>query len=131
MKQYEVQFPGNKKVDVTTGPFTIQTDQLPKYGGEGTAPEPFDLFLASLAACAGIYAKSFCDHRKIDVAGMHLSQEVTFNKKSGGIDAIRIILHLNKAFPEKYETAILKTMNGCAVKKQLNPDLKIETLVSR
>src|SRR5205085_1350392 len=50
-----VYFPGQKKVEVAVGPFVVHTDQSIAHGGEGTAPEPFTLFLASLGACAGVY----------------------------------------------------------------------------
>ena len=48
-----VTFPGGKRVDAEYDGFTIKTDQSPKGGGEGSAPQPFDLFLASIATCAG------------------------------------------------------------------------------
>ena len=50
-----VTFPGGKRVDAEYGGFTVRTDQPPQSGGEGSAPQPFDLFLASIATCAGIY----------------------------------------------------------------------------
>ena len=49
-----------KKVDVDTGDFVIKTDQSVKSGGDASAPPPFDLFLASIGACSGIYVLSFC-----------------------------------------------------------------------
>lgn len=50
-----VSFPGGKRVDAVIGSQTIRTDQSVAHGGEGSAAEPFDLFLASLATCAGLY----------------------------------------------------------------------------
>jgi len=49
-----VSFPAGKRADAQFKGFTIQTDQSPRGGGEGSAPEPFDLFLASIATCAGV-----------------------------------------------------------------------------
>jgi len=127
MNLYEVNFPGNKKVDVAFKDFWVKTDQSVKNEGDATAPEPFDIFLSSLAACAGIYAKSFCDTRKIDTDGMKLTQEVFFKKNQKLIDQIKMTLHVNKDFPEKYKNPILKAMNGCAVKNQIHPDIKTQT----
>jgi len=62
---FKVSFPGNKKVDVEFDNFKIKTDQSVKNGGDETALEPFAVFLSSLAACAGIYAKSYCDTRNL------------------------------------------------------------------
>src|SRR5215471_4208280 len=56
----EVSFPGGKRVDAQVGEFAIRTDQPEALGGAGTAPTPYDLFLASLATCAGIYVLGFC-----------------------------------------------------------------------
>ncbi|MCP4023062.1 MAG: osmotically inducible protein OsmC [Desulfobacteraceae bacterium] len=130
MKNYEVIFPGNKKVDVKFEDYLVKTDQSKKNKGDETAPEPFDIFLSSLAACAGIYAKSFCDTRKLDTSGMKLFLEAHFKKNQKIIDRINIILHVNQHFPEKYIKAIIKSMAGCAVKNQLHPDINIETAVA-
>ena len=58
-------FPGNKRVDAQYKGFIIRTDQSAANGGDSSAPAPFDLFLASIATCAGIYVLEFCQHRSI------------------------------------------------------------------
>jgi ribosomal protein S12 methylthiotransferase accessory factor len=62
----EIYFPGGKRVYADYHGFTIQTDQSPESGGESSAPAPFELFLASIGTCAGIYALSFMQQRGID-----------------------------------------------------------------
>ena len=69
-----VDFPGGKKVTAHYDGFDIATDQGVDSGGEGTAPEPFDLFLASLATCAGYYVLKFCEGRCISTDGVTLHQ---------------------------------------------------------
>ncbi len=130
MSQFNVTFPGSKKVDVAFKTFEIKTDQSQKNGGEETAPEPFAIFLSSLASCAGIYAKSFCDTRDLDTTNMHLGMDVKFKKGQKHMDEINITLYVNQQFPEKYIKPIIKTMNGCAVKNQLNPEIKTSTAVA-
>ena len=61
-----VDFPGGKKVTAHYDDFEMATDQGVDSGGEGTAPEPFDFFLASLATCAGYYVLKFCEGRHRD-----------------------------------------------------------------
>lgn len=124
MTKFKVTFPGNKKVDVQFDDFTIKTDQKKVYGGEETAPDPFNIFLSSLSACAGIFAISFCNSRALDSDGMYLLLEVFFKEGQNHMDEIRMTLHVNKQFPEKYIKPIIKAMNGCSVKKQLHPDIK-------
>ncbi len=72
MALIEVSFPGGKKVDASIKGFTIPTDQPISSGGEGSAPSPFDLFLSSIATCAGIYALGFCESKGIDTTGLKL-----------------------------------------------------------
>ena len=57
--EMEITFSGGARVDAHFGSFTIETDQSPLGGGEGSAPTPFATFLASLGTCAGIYVLSF------------------------------------------------------------------------
>ena len=130
MSTIEVIFPGNKKVDAAVDGYKIRTDQTKKNGGEETAPEPFTLFLASLATCAGIFAKSFCDTREIDTRGMTLFLTPYFKKGLPHMDRLEITLHVNQDFPEKYIKAVIKAMEGCAVKNQLHPDIRTETRVA-
>jgi len=130
MAPFEVIFPGNKKVDVKFKDFLVKTDQSKKNEGDETAPEPFQIFLASLGACAGIYAKSFCDTRDLDTTGMKLELTPYFKKGLSHMEKIEITLHVNQSFPEKYVKAIIKAMNACAVKNQLHPDIAAETQVA-
>jgi len=126
---FKVSFPGNKKVDVEFDHFKIKTDQSVKNGGDETAPEPFAVFLSSLAACAGIYAKSFCDTRKIPTDNMQLFLDASFKKGQAHMEGISIRLHVDLNFPEKYIKPIIKAMEGCAVKNQLHPDIRTDTSV--
>ena len=127
MTKFKVTFPGNKKVDVEFDNFTVKTDQKKLYGGDDTAPEPFNIFLSSIASCAGIYAVSFCEMRKLDTTGMHLILEIVIKEGQKYMDEIKLTLHVNKDFPEKYIKPIIKSMNSCAVKEQLHPDIKTST----
>ncbi len=58
--QIDITFPGGKRVDAAVGPYLIPTDQTPDGGGEGSAPSPYLLFLASLGTCAGIFVIAGC-----------------------------------------------------------------------
>ena len=130
MGEFNITFPGKKRVDVSFKTFELNTDQSVENGGDESAPEPFELFLSSIGACAGIYAKSFCDFRKLSTSGMHLSLVPFFKDNQKLMEKIEITLYVNQAFPEKYIRPIIKSMNGCAVKNQLHPDIKAETTVA-
>ncbi len=68
----KVGFPGGKAVKAQIGESIILTDQSVVNGGEGAAPEPFALFLASIGTCAGFYALSFCEQRGISADELSL-----------------------------------------------------------
>ena len=132
-EQLEVLFPGGKRVHVRIRDFEIATDQSLKDGGDASAPAPFDLFLASMAACAGIYALNFCQSRKLPTTGLGLDMLWERDDKRH-IKAIkaraRLRLRLPEGFPPKYREGILRAMDLCAVKKQIEnaPELTTEIL---
>jgi putative redox protein len=115
----EVSFPGGKRVDAQVGEFLVQTDQPKELGGDASAAAPYDLFLASLATCAGIYVLGFCQARGIPTDGLRLLQRQDFDPATKLIRSVRIELRLPPDFPEKYKVAIVRAAEGCKVKKTL------------
>jgi ribosomal protein S12 methylthiotransferase accessory factor len=114
-----VYFPGGKKVYAEYKGFTHQTDQPVKAGGDASSPAPFDLFLASLGTCAGIYVAGFCEKRGIDPKDIEILQTTRFNPDTKMIDKIDLEIKLPEDFPEKYSKAVVKAAMGCAVKKHI------------
>ncbi len=112
-------FPGGKCIDVHLDQTVIHTDQSPKYGGEGSAPEPFQYFLASIASCAGVYAVAFCERRDISTEGLGLSLTAVEDAEAKRVGRIEIRLTLPPGFPDKYRNAILRAMDQCAVKRHI------------
>ncbi|MBW1785912.1 MAG: OsmC family protein [Deltaproteobacteria bacterium] len=107
------------RADAKGGPYHIETDQAVAAGGEASAPEPFVLFLGSIATCAGIYALDFCNARKIDIDGMSLSMTCEWNEERKRYDKFAIDLKLPAGFPDKYTNAIIRAMDLCGVKKHI------------
>jgi putative redox protein len=109
------------KVDVLDGAFTIRTDQPLGAGGEGTAPSPYQLFLASIASCAGFFVKRYCQTRGLSEEGITLRQELLPNE-AGRLGTIRIVIELPPDFPEEHKAAVRRSAESCAVKKTIaNP----------
>ena len=125
----EVSFPDGKKIDAKIGEFTINTDQAIANGGDESAPEPFQLFLASIATCAGIYALSFCQSRNIPPDGMSLSMECDWDEDKKRYPKMSIDLRLPEGFDEKYREAVVRSMDLCSVKKHMMdpPEFEITT----
>ena len=115
----DVFFPGGKRVDARVDRLIVNTDQSVENGGEGTSPEPFTLFLVSIATCAGIYALEFCQARELHVQDMTLTLSYEFDEKKQLCERLNIDLRLPAGFPERYKKAIVRVMDLCSVKKQI------------
>lgn len=126
-----IDFPGGARVDAHFGGFTIKTDQAPYAGGEGSAPAPFSVFLASIGTCAGIYVLSFCQHRGLPTDNIRIVQRVQGNRITGMVDNIELEIQVPPTFPEKYYAALVRSADQCAVKKHLEnpPKFNVHTTV--
>jgi putative redox protein len=115
----KITFPGGLAVNAAFKGFTVATDQKVENGGRGSAPEPFDLFLASLGTCAGFYALRFCQQRGIDTQGLGLSLSTGRDPEAKRLSTVRLEIELPAGFPEKYRDAILRSVDQCAVKRHI------------
>jgi len=122
-----IDFPGGAKVDAHFGGFSVKTDQSPMGGGEGSAPAPFGVFLASIGTCAGIYVLGFCKQRGLPVEGIKILQKVNSNPLTGMVDNIDLEIQVPPSFPEKYHDALVRSAEQCAVKKHLENPPKFNT----
>jgi ribosomal protein S12 methylthiotransferase accessory factor len=126
----EIVFPGGKKVNALYQGFTIRTDQPESNGGAGSAPSPFDLFLASIGTCTGYYVLSFCQERGIATDEAKLLVSTETDSESGLIGKIIVEIHLPPEFPERYRNAVKRAAGLCSVKKHLHdpPTIDIVTV---
>jgi ribosomal protein S12 methylthiotransferase accessory factor len=112
-----IDFPGGARVDAHFGPYTVQTDQPPQGGGEGSAPTPFAVFLASIGTCAGIYVLGFCKQRGLPAEGIQIVQRVHRGPLGGLVENIELEIQVPPAFPEKYYPALVRSAEQCLVKQ--------------
>lgn len=115
----EITFGGNKKINASFHGFEIRTDQPKSAGGDASAPTPFDLFLASLGTCAGIYAVGFLQSRDLSTEGFKINLSFDWDGASHLVKKIGMKITLPKGFPEQYKDALIKTAGLCAVKRHL------------
>jgi len=121
-KDIKVTFSGGVKVQAEYKGFKILTDQPVREGGEGTAPSPFDLFLASLATCAGYFVVAFCRERGIPIDDGGLTVRTERHPLTHMIGKMAIKIDLPADFPEKYKNAVVKAADTCTVKAHIfNP----------
>lgn len=124
-----VTFPGGKRVAAQVGRHVIETDQPHELGGEDSAPAPYDLFLASVATCAGIYVLGFLQARGLPTDGLALTQHVELDPDTHLARAMRVELTLPPGFPEKYRAAVVRAAENCKVKKTMALMPSIEVVI--
>ena len=117
-----IDFPGGARVDAHFGAYTVETDQMPMGGGEGSAPTPFAIFLSSIGTCAGIYVLGFCKQRGLPSDGIRIVQRAHTDPVTRMIGKIDLEIQVPEDFPEKYRASLVRSAELCAVKKHLeNP----------
>ena len=111
-----IDFPGGARVDAHFGQYTVHTDQPPQGGGDGSAPTPFAVFLASMGTCAGIYVLGFCRQRGLPTDGIRIVQRMHSNPMTGMVGKVDLEIQVPPSFPEKYRPSLVKSAELCAVK---------------
>ncbi len=115
----EITFEGRKKVIANFNGYRVVTDQPVQAGGDGSAPSPFEVFLASIGTCAGIYVKGFCDSRKLPAEAIKIIQSLEVDRSTGMLGKIKLDIQVPKDFPEKYRDALINAAELCKVKKTI------------
>jgi putative redox protein len=127
-----IDFPGGARVDAHFDSFTVATDQPAMGGGDGSAPTPFAVFLASIGTCAGIYVLGFCKQRGLPTEGIRIVERIHRSPMSGLVENIELEIQVPPDFPQKYYESLVRSAELCAVKKHLEhpPTFKVFTQVA-
>ena len=126
MSEMKIIFPEGKKVNALYNGFTIETDQEKESGGQGSALEPFDLFLASLGTCAGVYILNFIQNRKFSTEGLEVTLQSEYDEELHLVTKVIMNITLPKDFPTKYEKALIRSAQLCSVKRHLKSIIQFE-----
>jgi putative redox protein len=119
-----IEFPGGDRVDARFDGIAVVTNQ------DGSAPAPFELFLASIGTCAGFYVSRFCRQRGIPTDHLRIRQHATSNPATKLVDRIDLEIELPPDFPEHYREAVIRSAQLCAVKKHLENPPRIEVRIA-
>lgn len=126
-----ITLPGGKKSYVHINGFKFETDLSIEKGGEGTAPDPYNMFLASIGSCVGVFVANFCDSHDISKDDITIAQNIDVDPDTNLLNKIDTVIHLPKSFPEKYRKACLKVATQCFVKKSIQgtPEFSMDLVV--
>ena len=128
--EINVRFLENLRLEASFDDFTITTDQPIRYKGDGSAPSPFDYFLASSALCAAYFVRVYCKARDIPTHDIRLSQNNIIDPENRYAQIFRIEAELPASLSEKDRTGILRAIDRCTVKKviQQSPEFDIRAV---
>ena len=115
--QIKVRFLDNLKVEAKFDDFSLVADQPIRYKGDGTAPGPFDYFLASSAMCAAYFVKVYCVARNIPTEDIRLTQNNIIDPENRYKQTWTIDVELPESISEHDREGIIKSIDRCTVKK--------------
>ena len=126
--EIKVNFLDKLRLEAKFDDFTVVADQPIRYKGDGSAPGPFDYFLASSALCAAYFLKLYCDTRHISTENIRLSQNNIVDPENRYQQIFKIQVELPAEISEKDRQGILRSIERCTVKKvvQAGPEFVIE-----
>ncbi|MHA6194516.1 OsmC domain/YcaO domain-containing protein [Pseudomonas wadenswilerensis] len=126
--EIKVNFLDNLRLEAKFDDFTVIADQPIRYKGDGSAPGPFDYFLASSALCAAYFVKLYCQTRDIPTDNIRLSQNNIVDPENRYNQIFKIQVELPADISEKDRLGILRSIDRCTVKKvvQTGPEFIIE-----
>jgi ribosomal protein S12 methylthiotransferase accessory factor len=126
--EIKVNFLDNLRLEAKFDDFTVIADQPIRYKGDGSAPGPFDYFLASSALCAAYFVKLYCETRNISTDNIRLSQNNIVDPENRYNQIFKIQVELPADISDKDRQGILRSIDRCTVKKvvQAGPEFVIE-----
>ena len=126
--EIKVNFLDKLRLEAKFDDFTVSADQPIRYQGDGSAPGPFDYFLASSALCAAYFVKLYCDTRNIPTENIRLSQNNIVDPENRYQQIFKIQVELPADISDKDRQGILRSIDRCTVKKvvQAGPEFVIE-----
>lgn len=126
--EIKVNYLDNLKIEAKFDDFTVIADQPIRYKGDGSAPGPFDYFLASSAMCAAYFVKVYCASRDIPTDDIRLSQNNIVDPEDRYNQVFQIQVELPESISEKDRLGILRSIDRCTVKKvvQRGPEFKVD-----
>ena len=126
--EIKVNFLDKLRLEAKFDDFTVIADQPIRYKGDGSAPGPFDYFLASSALCAAYFVKLYCETRNISTENIRLSQNNIVDPENRYQQIFKIQVELPEDISASDRKGILRSIERCSVKKvvQAGPDFVIE-----
>ena len=125
--EIKVNFLENLRLEAKFDDYSVITDQPIRYKGDGSAPNPFDYFLASSALCAGYFVKVYCLRNDIPLEDIRLSQNNIIDPENRYKQTFQIKVELPDGLSDEHRKGVLSGINRCAVKRVIEGPVEFTT----
>lgn len=124
-----ITLPGGRRVDARLPGHLVRTDQPREGGGEDAAPSPYQLFLASIGTCAGIFVQGFCQKRGLPFDRIRIVERPRHDD-GGTLVGVDLDIEVPEDFPARYRDALARVADQCSVKRaiQARPEFAVRVV---
>ena len=121
---------------VTAGSHVLLADELGDVGGADAGPNPYELLLAALGACAGITVRMYADrkqwpleevHVALSWARVHAEDCAECETGAGTVDGIEMEISFSGDLSEERRRRLTEIANRCPVHRTLSSPIPIHT----
>ena len=123
----DIEYSGKRDFKVKVRGHEIKMDLPERLGGDDTAPTPTECFMASLGACACLFAVRYMETAKLDPNGLAMKMDWEFNEEKTGIKRISMCFSVPNAVLGARKNALIKAAEQCVLHNSLrdHPDMEI------
>jgi putative redox protein len=121
---------------ISVGPHVFQGDEPSENGGKDAGPDPFELVLAALGACASITVQMYADRKQWPLEGVHVilsyakvpaEDRADSDTKLGAVAGIEMGLSFDGDLSEEQQRRLLEIAGKCPIHRLLSSPVPIQT----
>jgi putative redox protein len=109
--------------DIRAGHFDLVTDEPEALGGRGQGPAPFDLYLASLAACTAITLRMYAQRKGWNLGAFRA--ELVLRRDEDGRMHVRRALHSDQPLSDEQWARLLEIADKSPVTRAMREGAEI------
>ena len=116
---------------ISIGPHILHSDVSVELGGEGSAPEPHDLFDAALGACKALTLALYAKQRGLPLEGLDVKLNRDDSQERQGIYHLNVELTLHGALDDAQRQQLLRVADKCPIHKLMtSSEVQVSTQLS-
>jgi uncharacterized OsmC-like protein len=122
--------------NISVGPHVFQADEPSEDGGKDAGPDPHELVLAALGACAGITVQMYADRKQWPLEGVQVvlsyakvpaEDRADSDTKIGMVDGVEMGISLAGDLSEDQQRRLLEIAGKCPIHRLLTSPVPVQT----